>query len=263
MGVRGVAWATIISQFVSALLVIICLIKSHGFIHLDIRKLHINMKKLGGMLRIGLPAGFQGACFSISNVLIQSTVNSHGAIVVAGNSAAANIEGFIYVAMNAFHQAAISFVSTNIGAGKYSRIGKSMGACLLLTTIVGAAMGGTVCLLRAPLLGIYSSDPLVIQAGLRRLIIIASTYFICGLMDVLCGVLRGMGASLAPMIVSVLGVCAFRIFWIYVILPINPQLMTLYISYPVSWIITGTVHLICCIANIRKYPADIPEIAAA
>ena len=98
---------------------------------------------------------------------------------------------------------------------------------------------------------------------LRRLIIIASTYFICGLMDVLCGVLRGMGASLAPMIVSVLGVCAFRIFWIYVILPINPQLMTLYISYPVSWIITGAVHLICCIANIRKYPADIPEIAAA
>lgn len=261
MGVRGVAWATIISQFVSALLVIICLIRSSGFIHLDIRRLHINGKKLGGMLRIGLPAGFQGACFSISNVLIQSTINGHGAIVVAGNSAAANIEGFIYVAMNAFHQAAISFVSTNIGAGKYSRVRKSMGACLLLVTVVGVVMGGLMCLLRNPLLGIYSPDPLVIQAGLKRLLIIASTYFICGLMDVLCGVLRGMGTSLAPMIVSVLGVCAFRIFWIYVILPLNPALQTLYISYPVSWIITGGVHLICCIANIRKYPADKPEYA--
>ncbi|MBQ3574164.1 MAG: MATE family efflux transporter [Clostridia bacterium] len=265
MGVRGVAWATIISQAVSAALVLICLIRDHGFVHLDLRKLHINMKKLGGMLKIGLPAGFQGACFSISNVLIQSTINSHGAIVVAGNSAASNIEGFIYVAMNAFHQAVISFVSTNIGAGKYSRIGKSMGACLMLAAVVGVVMGGLVCLFRIPLLRIYSPDDPVIQAGLRRLMIIASTYFICGLMDVLCGVLRGMGASLAPMIVSVLGVCAFRIFWIYVILPINTnpdlELTILYISYPVSWIITGAVHFICCLSKIRKYPGDVPEYA--
>ena len=140
-----------------------------------------------------------------------------------------------------------------------------MGACLMLAAIIGAGLGGIVCLLRIPLLRIYSTDNLVIQAGLRRLMIIASTYFICGLMDVLCGVLRGMGASLAPMIVSVLGVCAFRIFWIYVILPLNSnpdlELTILYISYPVSWIITGVVHLICCIANTRKYPADIPEHA--
>lgn len=263
MGVRGVAWATIISQFVSAMLVLICLMRSHGFIHLDIRRLHINMKKLGVMLKIGLPAGFQGACFSISNVLIQSTVNANGAIVVAGNSASSNIEGFIYAAMNAFHQAAISFVSTNIGAGKYSRIKKSMGACLSLVMIVGVVMGALVCLLRTPLLSIYSNDEAVIQAGLRRLLIIASTYSICGLMDVLCGVMRGMGASLVPMLVSILGVCAFRIFWIYVILPIVPSLEMLYISYPVSWIITGVVHFICCMALIRRYPADVPEPSAA
>lgn len=262
MGVSGVAWATIISQFVSALLVIICLMRTTGFIHLDLHKLHINMKKLMAMLKIGLPAGFQGACFSISNVLIQSTVNANGAIVVAGNSASSNIEGFIYVAMNAFHQAAISFVSTNIGAGKYSRIKKSMGACLSLVMIVGVIMGAVACLLRVPLLSIYSNDKDVIQAGLRRLLIIASTYSLCGLMDVLCGVMRGMGASLVPMLVSILGVCAFRIFWIYVILPIFPGLEMLYISYPVSWIITGAVHFICCMALIRRYPADLPEEGA-
>lgn len=263
MGVDGVAWATIISQFISAMLVLICLIRSHGFIHLDLRRLHINMQKLGGMLKIGLPAGFQGACFSISNVLIQSTVNSYDSIVVAGNSASSNIEGFIYVAMNAFHQAAISFVSTNIGAGKYSRIKKSLGACLTLTLIVGVVLGAVVCLLRNQLLGIYSNERDVIEAGLKRLMIIASTYSLCGLMDVICGALRGMGESLTPMLVSILGVCAFRIFWIYVILPLHPTLRMLYISYPVSWIITGTVHYICFRKLVRKYPDDLPEAVGA
>ncbi|MBQ8505920.1 MAG: MATE family efflux transporter [Clostridia bacterium] len=256
MGVAGVALATIISQAISAVLVVICLVHSGGYVHLDIRHLRIDREKLAAMARVGLPAGLQGALFSISNVLIQSTVNSYGAIVVAGNSAAQNIEGFIYASMNAFYQAAITFVSTNIGAGMHSRIRKSMGAALLLVLAVGVGMGLLVSLLMKPLLGIYSDEAAVIEAGIVRLRIFGITYFLCGLMDVLCGVLRGMGQSVVPMIVSILGVCAFRIFWIYVVLPIFPGREVLYMSYPVSWILTGGVHLICCFVQMRKFPVD-------
>ena len=263
MGVAGVALATIISQAISAVLVVLCLIHSDGFIHLDVKKLRIHGGKLLSIARVGLPAGLQGALFSISNVLIQSTVNSYGATILAGNSASQNLEGFIYVGMNAFHQAAITFVSTNIGAGKYSRIRKSMGAALALVMIVGAVMGSVMLILMKPLLGIYSSDAEVIAAGMVRLRIFATTYFLCGLMDVLSGVLRGMGAAIAPMIVSVLGVCGFRIFWVYVVLPIFPGLEMLYYSYPVSWILTGACHLICALALMKKkFPVN-PELEAA
>ena len=256
MDVEGVALATIISQAVSATLVVICLIRTDGFVHLDLKKLRVHRDKLIAISKIGLPAGFQGACFSISNVLIQSTVNSYGDIVVAGNSASQNLEGFIYASMNAFHQAAITFVSTNVGAGKNSRIRKSLGATALLVTVVGAVLGGIAVAFMRPLVGIYSTEAEVIAAGMRRLRIIAGTYYICGLMDVFCGVLRGMGAAMVPMFVSVMGACAFRIFWIYAILPLNPTLEMLYYSYPVSWILTGGVHLICCLVLMRRFPVN-------
>ncbi len=254
MGVAGVAWATIISQLISAALVTACLVRSHGYVHLDLKALRVHRDKLAAIARIGLPAGFQGACFSISNVLIQSTVNGYGDVVVAGNSASQNLEGFIYASMNAFHQAAITFVSTNIGAGKNSRIRKSMGAASLLVTAVGVALGVVALIFMRPLVSIYSPEADVIAAGVRRLRIIASTYFICGLMDVFCGVMRGMGAAMVPMFVSIMGACAFRIFWIYMILPMNPTLEMLYYSYPVSWILTGGVHLICCAVLMRRFP---------
>ena len=254
MGVAGVAWATIISQMISATLVTVCLIRTDGFVHLDPKKLRVHADKLLAISKIGLPAGFQGACFSISNVLIQSTVNSYGDVVVAGNSASQNLEGFIYASMNAFHQAAITFVSTNIGAGKNSRIRKSLGATSLLVTLVGVVLGGIAVLFMRPLVGIYSPEPEVIAAGMRRLRIIAGTYFLCGLMDVFCGVLRGMGAAMVPMFVSIMGACAFRIFWIYAILPLYPSLEMLYYSYPVSWVLTGGVHLICCLVLMRRFP---------
>ena len=256
MGVAGVALATIISQIISAVLVVICLIRTDGYVHLDLKKLRVHRDKLIAISKIGLPAGFQGACFSISNVLIQSTVNSYGDIVVAGNSASQNLEGFIYASMNAFHQAAITFVSTNVGAGKNSRIRKSLGATALLVTVVGAVLGGIAVAFMRPLVGIYSTEAEVIAAGIRRLRIIAGTYYICGLMDVFCGVLRGMGAAMVPMFVSVMGACAFRIFWIYAILPLNPTLEMLYYSYPVSWILTGGVHLICCLVLMRRFPVN-------
>lgn len=258
MGVAGVAWATIISQFISAVLVVICLMRSDGYIHLDLKKLRIHSKKLFAITRVGLPAGFQGACFSISNVLIQSTVNSYGSVVVAGNSAASNIEGFIYASMNAFHQAAITFVSANIGAGENGRIRKVIGACTTLVVIVGVTLGLFAFVLAPTLLGIYAPGEIdVIEAGLIRMHIITITYFTCGVMDVFCGAMRGMGAAVVPMVVSILGACAFRILWIYAVLPINPSLTMLYISYPVSWVLTGGVHMICCSKLLRRFPVRI------
>ena len=254
MGVAGVALATIASQLISATLVILCLIHSPGYVHLDLKQLHIRRDKLAAIAKVGLPAGFQGACFSISNVLIQSTVNSYGAIVMAGNSASQNLEGFIYVAMNSFHQAAITFVSANVGAGKNRRIRRTLGACVTLVLAVGAGLCLIAFVLKDLLLGIYSTDPEVIAAGLVRLRVFTLTYYLCGLMDVLCGVIRGMGAAIAPMIVSIVGACGFRIFWIYAVLPLHPTLQMLYIGYPVSWILTAAAHLICYLKLIRRFP---------
>ena len=256
MGVAGVALATITSQMISATLVVLCLIRSPGYVHLDLKDLHIRRDKLIAIAKVGLPAGFQGACFSISNVLIQSTVNSYGAVVMAGNSAAANIEGFIYVSMNAFHQAAITFVSANVGAGKNRRIRKVLGACVTLVLSVGAGLCLIAFLLKGILLGIYSTDSEVIAAGLIRMRVFTLTYYLCGLMDVLCGIIRGMGAAIAPMVVSIVGACGFRIFWIYAVLPLHPTLAMLYIGYPVSWILTAAAHMFCYSRVVRRFPLE-------
>ena len=261
MGVAGVAWATIISQLISSVLVVLCLIHTEGFVHLNPKALRIHKEKLVDIAKVGLPAGFQGACFSISNVLIQSTVNSYGSTVIAGNSAAQNLEGFVYVSMNAFHQAAITFVSTNIGAGKNSRIRKTMGACTFLVTVVGAVLGLLMVTFGRQLLGIYSTEAEVVAVGMIRLSFIAGPYLLCGVMDVFCGVLRGMGATLAPMLVSVMGACAFRIFWVYVILPSFGTLETLYFSYPISWILTGGIHFICYLFLLKRFPVNLQKEA--
>ena len=245
LGVQGVAWATIISQFVSATLILLCLMRSEGSIHLDIRKIRFQRDKVWKIARVGLPAGLQGTFFSISNVLIQSTVNSFGAIVVAGNTAASNIENYVYVSMNAIYQAAITFTGQNVGARKYDRISRVTRSSLLAVLGIGLILGGILMAFLRPLLGIYTQDDAVISAGVIRTTIIAPTYFLCGMMDVMVGVLRGMGSSIMPMIVSVMGACVFRIFWIYVIFPISPTLEMLYASYPASWIITLGVHLAC------------------
>ena len=265
MGVAGVALATIVSQAISAILVLLCLLRTEGAIHVDLRKLRIHAEKLLEIARIGLPAGLQGAFFSLSNVLIQSTVNSFGNIVMAGNSVSANIEGFIYVAMNALHQAAITFTSQNFGARKYLRIRRICLLSVLTVTVIGILLGAIALVFQTPLLSIYSPEPEVIAAGIIRMNIIASTYFLCGIMDVLCGVLRGLGSTIAPMIISVLGACALRIFWIYCILPFDRTLQMLYISYPVSWAITAAVHGACLVYLLRRYPvsagADAPSIS--
>ncbi|MEE1030774.1 MAG: MATE family efflux transporter [Ruminococcus sp.] len=252
MGVAGVALATIISQTISALLVCKCLMQSDGMYRLDIKSLHINKGKMMAIVRIGLPAGLQGAVFSISNVLIQSSVNSFGSVAMAGNTAGNNIEGFVYTAMNALYQTALSFTSQNLGGGKHERIRKVAVQCLILVTLIGAVFGNLAIYFGDTLLGFYSSDPEVIAFGLRRLTIMCRVYFLCGLMDVTVGVLRGLGAAMSPMIISLTGACGLRVLWIFTVFQWHRSLETLYISYPITWTITWLAQLICLFIIWKK-----------
>jgi putative MATE family efflux protein len=254
MDVAGVAAATAISQSISAALVVRCLVKETGGIHLDLKALGIRKEKLLKIMQIGLPAGFQGMVFSLSNVVIQSAVNSFGAISIAGNSAASNIEGFVYMAMNAFYQASISFTSQNFGAKQYKRIYKILFTGELCVIVTGVILGNLAVYFGHTLLGIYSSNPEVIAAGMVRLKIICTVYALCGMMDVLVGALRGIGYSIVPMIVSLVGACGLRLLWIATVFQI-PQYHTLrvvYLSYPITWTITMLVHALTFFIISRK-----------
>lgn len=247
MDVAGVALATVVSQCVSAGLVVMCLIKDSTSIHLNIKELKINKRILLSIVRVGLPAGFQGMIFSLSNVVIQSSVNLFGDAVVSGNSSASSVEGFVYMAMNTFYQAAVSFTGQNVGAGKYKRVPKILLSAMLCVTVTGAVIGWAAYFAGPSLLGIYSGTAEVISAGMVRLSIICTTYFLCGGMDVMVGMLRGLGYSVMPMIVSLLGACGLRLLWIATVfqLPEYHTVRTVYISYPVSWTVTFLVHLSC------------------
>lgn len=263
MGVSGVALATIISHFVSALLVTYCLMKSEGAYKLYIKKLRIHKNKLFEIVRVGLPAGIQGAVFSVSNVLIQSSINSFGSVAVAGNTAAANVESFIYTSMNALYQASLSFTSQNIGAKKYNRIVPILIRSLLMVVFVGVAMGYSSYFFSGYILKIYSQDPVVISYGVDRLRIICLTYFLCGIMDVCCGSIRGMGYSVCPTVVSLIGACGLRIVWIYTVFAMNRTLEILYLSYPITWIITFAAHLTCFIIFLKQIKKKASPEAAA
>ena len=254
MDVAGVALATVISQCISSGLVLRCLAKSEGGLKLELSKIKIHRKKMFQIFKIGLPAGMQGAIFSVSNVLIQSSVNSFGSIAMAGNAASANIEGFVYNAMNAVYQTNLSFTSQNIGGKKYTRVNKILFTCLGTVTAVGMILGFGAYAIGEELLRIYSTDPEVIRYGMLRMSIIATTYFTCGWMDTLVGSLRGIGYSVLPMIVSLTGACGLRILWIFTIFAQQKTLTSLYISYPVSWVITASVHMLCYFLIKRKMP---------
>ena len=252
MGVAGVAIATVTSEVISAVLILLCLIQSEGIIQLHLKELKFHKDKVIQMLRIGLPAGLQGMIFNISNVLIQSSVNSFGSIVMAGNTAASNIEGFVYTSMNSIYQTSLSFTSQNMGAKQYQRIDKILIQCLLIVTGIGIVLGVGAFLLGEPLLGIYSSSEEVIANGIIRLGIVSASYFLCGVMDVMVGSLRGMGYSIMPMIVSLSGACLFRVIWIFTIFQAEHTLFSLYISYPISWILTAGTHVICYMLVRKK-----------
>lgn len=243
LDVMGVALATIISQLISAILVVITLIKNQGYAKLDLKKMRIYQKESIEIIRIGLPAGIQGSIFSISNVLIQSSVNSFGSVAINGNSAAQNIEGFTYISMNSIYHAALSFTSQNYGAKKKENIKKVYLYCLIIVTLIGLVMGGLSYLFGESLLRLYTKNPQAIEVGLNRMLYIAVFYFLCGIMDVSTGMLRGLGYAIIPMIISLIGACLFRIVWIYTYFASNPTLSSLYISYPISWILTFLVLL--------------------
>ncbi len=251
-GVAGVAAATVISQAISAGLIVRCLILTDSAYRLELKGIRIAGDKLVKMVQIGIPAGMQGALFSISNVLIQSSVNSFGSVAMAGNTAGSNIEGFVYTAMNAFHQAAISFCGQNYGARKYKRMGKVLLICELLVVAVGALMGNAVYFGGGTLLRLYSTDAEVIRYGILRMGYICTLYFLCGMMDVAVGVLRGMGYAIMPMLVSLTGACLLRVVWIYTVFQEYHTLECLYLSYPISWGLTFAVHMVCFAIVYRR-----------
>ena len=256
MDVAGVGLATVISQCVSAFLVVRCLYKETDAFHFDFRKLKIDKKIMTKIFSIGIPAGFQGVVFSLSNVVIQSSVNSFGPVVMAGSAAAASIEGFVWVSMNSFSQGALTFTSQNIGAGKYSRINKIALISCSCAAVAGLVLGNLAYFFGTFLLGIYDPRPEIIEPGLIRMGLVCVLYFTCGLMDCIVGSIRGMGYAVTPTIVSLLGACGLRILWIFTIFRI-PEYHTefmLFVSYPVSWTITFLVHFICYIFMRRKFP---------
>ncbi len=254
MDVAGVAAATVISQVLSAYLTVRCLMREEGAIRLIPRELRLDRRKLTQIVRNGLPAGLQSTLFSLSNVVIQSSVNSFGDIVVAGNSAASNLEDFVIIAMNAFYQATISFTGQSLGVRDYKRIIRVLLVAEACAIVTGFALGGLLIAFGAPLLGIYSETAEVIAAGLVRVRCVAPLVFTCGFMNCLTGVLRGLGRSVLPMIVSLLGACGLRILTIATVfqIPEFHTIETIYASYPLSWTLTGLAHLVCFIVIMRK-----------
>ncbi len=245
MNVAGVALATVISQALSAALVIIALMRRDDSCMLSLTSLRIYKDPLLRIFRIGIPTGIQSSLFSISNVLIQSSVNSFGAVSTAGNAAAANIEGFVYVIMNAFHQTALNFIGQNTGAKNYSRIKKIYWVCLLCVFVAGGVSGLLVFSFGKQLLSIYITDSAeAIAHGVTRLAFICLPYALAGIMDVTSGALRGIGSAVAPMLVCIVGVCVFRVAWIYTIFQYFHTPECLFSSYPLSWTLTFLAELI-------------------
>lgn len=257
LGVVGVAVGTIASQYVSAVCVIVYLIKRKDCAHLDIKKLKIHSDKLKKIIVVGLPAGLQGIAFSLSNVLIQSSINSFGEFAVAGNGATANIEGFTYMAMNSVYHATLTFIGQNVGAKKYHRINKVLLTCMLLVIVIGVVFGYLTLIFGEPLLSLYLDKSDIgyeasVNYGFERMKYILTTYFLCGMMEVMVGGQRGMGMSFIPMINAMIGTCVFRIFWVKVVFGLVRTLPIVYISYPVSWVITTAAHAVFYSIKLRK-----------
>lgn len=254
LDVAGVAYATVISQTISAIIVVIILLKEDNDFKLNLRKLSINPHIFAKLVKIGVPAGFQGIMFSFSNIIIQSAINSFGPILIAGNSAAISLEGFVYTSMNGFSQGALTFTSQNLGAGKKDRIKKVVIISQFSIIVIGLVLGWLGILFDNQLLSIYSKSPDVINAGKIRVFVIFSTYFLCGIMDAMANSIRGCGHSLLPAIVTIFCVCFFRIFYLATFFRI-PQFHSpfyIFISYPVSWFIAWIIHLICFIVIFKK-----------
>ena len=260
LDVAGVAIATVVSQYVSVVLILVCLMRQTGPARLSLRQLRLHPSEALRMIQIGLPAGLQSVIFNISNVMIQSSINSFGADVVAANTAAGNLDSFIYTACNSVYHASMTFTSQNLGAGKPERIKPVYRDCILTVLLIGVPMCAFLYFFGRPLLGIYiaKDDPAyasVIASGMVRVTYMGLTYFVCGIMETCCGMVRGLGRSWIPMIVTIFGACVLRIVWIYTIFQAHHTLDVLYLSYPVSWVVTSAVHVLCFILIYRRMMA--------
>ncbi len=263
-GAMGVGAATALSQWISCILIVVYLMRIDGPCRITLSALKLDKRKFKRMLVIGLPAGLQSALFSISNVLIQSSINSFGPTIVAASTAAANLDAYIYVTQNSLYHAAMTFIAQNMGAGNYKRMKKSLLYCLLVVVAVGITVGSIMYLFQDTLLGIYApGNPEVVKYGAVRNTLFCFTYFLCGIMEVGSGTLRGLGKSFSSMIVSLIGSCLLRVVWILTVFPILPveateentvfRLTMLFVSYPVTWIITSAVLLVLCARALREY----------
>lgn len=260
MSVAGVACATVISEYLSVLLIMNCLSKCDGAIRFIPRKMRIDGSKLKAIVRIGLPAGMQGLLFSISNVLIQSAINSFGSTMVASSAAAGNVENYIGTTMSAYYNAAIAFTGQNMGARKYDRIDTIAKVCTILIFVTWIVLGGTILIFGNQLLGIYTSDPEVIKLGMLRMNIMIAAYFTCGIMNVYPGLTRGMGYSIMPMLCTLVGACLLRIVWLATLFTWYPTEIMLFVCYPVTWALAGLGQVgifLYARRQIRKY--DAPE----
>ena len=245
LGVAGVAIATVIAQMISCILVLRCLYKTDSCYQLRFSKLMLKWRYLKQIFQVGIPAGIQSTVINFSNVLLQSSVNSFGSIAMAGYTAANNIFGFLFASVNSITQACMSFTSQNYGVGKWKRMDKVLRNCILLSVIVSLVLGGGSYLFGPELLKIYTSDQAVIQCGMEILLYTTVTYFMCGLMDLFPGALRGMGYSSVPMLLSVVGTVGTRVAWIFWVFPNHRALDVLFISYPASWLVTIILQVIC------------------
>ncbi len=257
MSVAGVAIATAVSQYVAAFLVIRCLIRTESVYQLHPKEIRFYKDMVLRIVQIGFPAGLQSSVFSLSNVLIQSSINSFGYVTMAANSAAGNLDGFIYISVNAVHHGSLSFMSQNYGAKQFDRMKRLIYIAIFTVFGIGAVMGSLIYLLGPQLLSLYvsSTDPdrdAVIMTGMVRLRIVGLSYCLCGMMDTMTGLLRGLGKSWTPLIISTLGACVFRIVWIYTIFAAFRSLEVLYYSYPISWIITPIAQIIAIVLTYKK-----------
>lgn len=238
LGVSGVAIATVVSQYISAALIVVCLLRTDSVIKIHLKELRIHKSELLEIVKIGVPAGIQNSMFSIANVIIQSSVNAFGENAMAGIAAGSNYDSYIYTCTNAFAQTTMTFTSQNVGAEKYENVSKIYGRCLLLTCVVAGGLSCIGYVLRSQIVGIFSDVPEVIAIGAERMQLIMPFYITCSLQDVAAGQIRGLGRSTEPMLVSLIGTCGVRLLWIFVFLPMNRTLMNLFIAYPLSWAIT-------------------------
>ena len=245
MGVAGVAIGTIISQLISCVLVLTCLYRSEGSYQLRFSKLKINGAYMEQIFQVGVPAGIQSTVINLSNALLQSSVNSFGSIAMAGYTAANNMLGFLYMSVNSITQACMSFTSQNYGVGKLKRMDKVLRDCAILSISIAVVLGGLAYCFGPQILTIYTSDPKVINCGMEILAYTSITYFLCGIMDLFPGALRGMGYSAVPMVLSVIGTVGTRIVWVFGIFPNHRSLSVLFVSYPVSWILTIVLQVVC------------------